>query len=121
MRILFVEDEWLVRDTIAQELRDAGFDVLEATTGDEALALASRERFDLLFTDIRVPGPDGWEIAEACRARYPNLPVVYATGYSPNEPRIVPGGRLFLKPYHMAQVLTTIRELAGGSHPPGRA
>lgn len=56
MKILVVEDEFLVRELVADELREAGFDVLEAETGAEAVAQCEGQDPDVLFTDIRLPG-----------------------------------------------------------------
>src|SRR5829696_926234 len=84
MKVLVVEDEWLVRELIVGELLDAGFDVVEAESGEAALARYHEHNPDVLFTDIRLPGQiDGWDVAERCRASNSDLPVVYATGYSP--------------------------------------
>lgn len=112
MKILVVEDEELLRELAVDALEDAGFDVIQAATGEEALCRCQEHVADALFTDIRLPGKvDGWDIAEHCRKARPNIPVVYATGYSPAEPRLVPGSRLFRKPYSPEQVIATIREL----------
>ena len=109
-RILFVEDEALVRVVIALELEDAGLEVIEASDGPTALALLHSQRpIDLLFTDIRLPGQiDGWAIAEAARALLPCVPVIYATGYAPDEPRKVTRSRLLTKPYRPAMLLEAI-------------
>ena len=67
--ILVVEDEELVRDMVAEELRDAGFHVLEAADGEAASSLLADDcSVDVLFTDIRLPGPlDGWAVAQLAR------------------------------------------------------
>lgn len=114
MRVLVVEDEPLVRDVIVEELRDAGYDVVEAANGREALAAleAADPRIDLLFTDIRLPGLlDGWAIAERARALNSDVRVVYATGYSADAPRQVPNSRFLNKPYRVSAVLDVFREL----------
>jgi len=109
-RILLVEDEFLLRQVIAEELTDAGYEVVEA--GDGASAMAAVADVDLLFTDIRLPGGvDGWSIAERARELRPGLPVIYATGYSAETPRHVPGSRFFAKPYRVGAVLDAIGEL----------
>ena len=72
---LVVEDEWLLRLELAEELAAAGWQVREAGTGEEALQCSIRlkaegEPIDFLVTDIRLGGPvDGWDVAEACRKR----------------------------------------------------
>jgi FixJ family two-component response regulator len=66
----------------------------------------------VLFTDIRLPGPlSGWDIAERWRECHPKIPVIYATGFSDEEARPVPGSVLFQKPYNAAQLISMIRRL----------
>ncbi len=111
--ILLVEDEWLVSDVVARELEDAGFGVIETATGEAALAaLRDHPSVDLLLTDIRLPGGlDGWTLAEEARRLRPDLPVIYATGYSAVAPRRVPGSLFFTKPYRTAALVEAIRGL----------
>ena len=87
--VLMVEDEMLLGNVVADELEEAGYRVLSAMTGEEALALLEgAEPIDLLFTDIRLPGLiDGWHLAEAARRLRPDLPVIYASGYTVQQPR----------------------------------
>lgn len=113
--ILVVEDEELVRDLIARELEEAGFVVIEAATAEAGLDVLETRPVGLLFTDIRLPGPmDGWRLAEEARACNPHLPVVYATGYSAEAPRLVAGGVFFRKPYLPSTVIAAIEKLVGG-------
>jgi CheY-like chemotaxis protein len=109
--VLLVEDEYLVRDMIAYELTLAGFEVLEAASAEDALGLLSqRERIDLLFTDIRLPGKNGWQLAEDVRVVHSNIPIIYATGYS--DLRIPLSHSKFLqKPYRPSQVLQAAADL----------
>lgn len=112
--VLVVEDEPLVREMIAYEIEQAGYGVLEAQTAEEGLAVLRQRPVSLLFTDIRLPGRmDGWDLAEAARAVQPDLPVIYATGFSAEEPRLVPKSIFFHKPYRPSAVLSAIRELTG--------
>jgi CheY-like chemotaxis protein len=114
MKVLVVEDEELLRAVAVEALEEAGFQVIEATTGEEAIRKCQGSPLGALFTDIRLPGQiDGWDIAEHCRGADPNLPVVYATGYSHVKPRPVPGSRFFLKPYSLERVIEAICELSG--------
>jgi CheY-like chemotaxis protein len=75
MRVLVVEDEDLIRSMVVDDLVEAGFDVLQADSGDEALTyLDAAPPVDVLFTDIRMPGStDGWQLAEKFRARDPRV------------------------------------------------
>jgi CheY-like chemotaxis protein len=114
MKVLVVEDDELLREVAVEALKDAGFQVIEAATGEEALKKCKERVADALFTDIRLPGKiDGWTIAEHCRDADPSLPVVYATGYSHVEHRPVPGSRFFHKPYSLHRVVDTISDLLG--------
>ena len=114
MKVLVVEDEWMVRETIAEELSERGFDVIEAGTGEEALTQCSRIHPDVLLTDIRLPGKlTGWDIAECCGQHEPGLPVIYVTGFSHVDARMVPGSVFLTKPYRAAEIVSTIRRLIG--------
>ena len=111
--VLLVEDEALLRMIIADELLDAGYSVVEASDGQRALEmLTEHSSVDLLFTDIRMPGGlSGWDVAEQARALCPNIPVIYATGFSDDRPRVVPGARFFRKPYRASAIVDAAREL----------
>ena len=111
--ILVVEDNELVRETIARGLEDAGYTVVEAATAEDGLDALEGREINVLFTDIRLPGPmDGWRLAEKARALKPDLPVIYATGFSAEAPRLVPDGVLLKKPYTPSTVIDTIERLA---------
>lgn len=113
--VLVVEDEALVRDTIVWELEDAGYEVIEAVTAEDGLAILQKRPVGVLFTDIRLPGAmDGWQLAEAARTLHPTLPVIYATGYSAEEPRLVAGGVFLRKPYLPSTVIAVIEKLVEG-------
>ena len=115
-KILVVEDEFLVRDMIGYELELAGFDVLQAESAEEALAIAlPAARLDLLFTDIRLPGMNGWRLAEEIRARFAAIPVIYASGYA-GEVHPLPHSTFMQKPYLPSQLLQAAAEL--GIKPP---
>jgi CheY-like chemotaxis protein len=110
---LVVEDEWLLRLELVQELVNAGYRVEEAGSGEEALAmLAAGTRLDFLVTDIRLNGPvDGWQVAEAARAAYPGLGVVYVSANPVVEGRRVPGSVFLGKPCDIAALLRACNAL----------
>jgi CheY-like chemotaxis protein len=100
--ILVVEDEWLVRDVAVQALRDAGWQVIEASTAEDAIALmrAGHQHIDVVFTDIQLPGRlCGWDVAEQCRAKRADIPVIYASGHAADRSRRVTDSLFFNKPY----------------------
>lgn len=99
--ILIVEDESLVRLDAAECLRDAGFDVLEATDAAEALEMLAEHDVDVLFTDINMPGPiDGLELARRVLGRCPGTRLVLTSGaIKPTRDQIPGGGAFLAKPY----------------------
>jgi CheY-like chemotaxis protein len=105
--ILIVEDEALLRDLIVEEFRGAGWVVLEAENGCEALDyLEDTEAIDIIFTDIRLNGRlNGWDVAEACRRKISDLPVVYTTGHAIQPERPVEGSTMLNKPYDPQHVV----------------
>lgn len=113
--ILLVEDEDLVLMTVEAALHDAGYEVVPARDGREALALleARIEEFGALMTDVRLGEPDGWSIARRARELKPTLPVVYVTGDSANDwaAQGVPGSVLVEKPFAAAQIVTAVSSL----------
>jgi CheY-like chemotaxis protein len=80
-RMLVVEDRTIVRELALDILADAGFEVVSAGSGAEALAIADAECFDLLLTDVVMPQMSGPELAVALRGRQAGLPVLYMSGY----------------------------------------
>jgi CheY-like chemotaxis protein len=109
MKILVVEDDPFVRDMAVSELEDAGYEVVEAASGGQALRLLQAGiAVDALMTDIRMPEANGWEVAKAYRERFPDLPILYVTGYA-EQMQPVPGGIILSKPYRMAQVIGLLK------------
>jgi len=106
--VLVVEDEPLVREIIALALRDAGCEVLEASTGEGALTLLDNHgyRIHALFTDIELGGLlSGWDVADACRSAYPRMRIVYASGRGVDPSRVLSDSRYFRKPYSYTAVI----------------
>lgn len=113
--ILLVEDEFLVRLTIAEALEDGGYTVLQAADGAEAVALIdSSPGLRGLVTDIRLgSGLDGWEVARHARVKYPSIAVVYATGDSAGEWSAsgVPQSAILQKPFASSEIVTALANL----------
>jgi signal transduction histidine kinase len=112
-RILFVEDDALVREAVAQGLEEAGFEVLVAANGERALAMIEAGLdVDAAFSDIVMPGRiSGIDLAAILRERRPGLPVVLATGYT-DQRVTVPGVQVLAKPYEIDQVVDLLASLA---------
>jgi DNA-binding response OmpR family regulator len=79
--VLLVEDDGPVRELIGRALRANGFDVVAAASGEEALDLELDRQVDLLLSDVRLPGRNGFEVAGRICARSPHIPVVFMSGY----------------------------------------
>jgi CheY-like chemotaxis protein len=81
-RLLVIDDDREVRDTIADVLRFDGFDVQTASDGREGLALVSRNPYDLIFCDLRMPAMDGRAFYEEIQRDYPRIlrRLVFVTG-----------------------------------------
>jgi CheY-like chemotaxis protein len=82
--VLLVEDNQLVGEFAAQLVGDLGYGNIWVSSGQEALALieAEPDKFDVVFTDVVMPGMSGIELAETLRKQFPHLPVVLTSGYS---------------------------------------
>jgi CheY-like chemotaxis protein len=92
-RVLVVDDDPLVREVLAEQLRAAGFDVLRAASGTEALALlAAGEHIDVLVTDLSMPGLDGLAVIREVQGRIPGLPAVLLTGYAGDSTALAASG-----------------------------
>jgi CheY-like chemotaxis protein len=84
-RILVVEDERIVRRLVVEILESFGYDVAEARGPQQALVICADASFDLMVTDIVMPGGDGPELARAAVSRQPNMRVLYTSGYTPQS------------------------------------
>ena len=113
---LVVEDDWLLREAIVIDLQDMGFTVLEAATGAGALSsIQEATTIDLLVTDIQLADAlTGWDVAEALRGSYPGIPVLYASGNSPNHRRRVARSGFLCKPFEISQLRLACHDLLAG-------
>jgi two-component system cell cycle sensor histidine kinase/response regulator CckA len=84
-RILVVEDEKIVRHLVVEILESFGYEVVEARNPQEALVICAGATFDLMVTDVVMPGGDGSALARAAVTRQPNMRVLYTSGYTPQS------------------------------------
>ena len=115
-RILLVEDNDEVGAFAAHLLGELGHDVVRAQSGEEALERALADRFDLVFTDVVMPGMSGLDLAGRLAEQRPRLPVILTTGYSDEIARSGAGGRpVILKPYTPEALAAAVEQaLASG-------
>ena len=107
IRVLFVEDEFLIRESVAEVLTDEGFAVCKVSNATDALRHMARGTVDILLTDINLPGGlDGTALARRIREVEPALPVIYASAHAKflREEDCVPGSFVLAKPYDPAVV-----------------
>jgi CheY-like chemotaxis protein len=101
--ILVVEDEPLLLMIVSETLRDAGYAVLEAGDGESALRIIEAEpEIDLLISDVKMPGLNGYQLVEASLTLRPDLKVLLMTGYAqePIPKRMTQAGiRVLHKPF----------------------
>jgi two-component system, response regulator PdtaR len=109
--ILVVEDEVLVRMATAEQLRQAGYSVVEAANAHEALqVLHHTPGIDLILTDIRMPGPmDGLELARSARLEYPEIKIMLVSGDLPAVDLVAHEG-YFCKPYDVQEIIGHIKK-----------
>jgi two-component system, response regulator PdtaR len=112
--VLVVEDEALILFTIGDELRQAGYRVLEAQDAEEAiLLLEAHSEIRVVFTDVDMPGSmDGLRLAAMVRNRWPPVHIIVTSGKRAPPLSDLPGGSQFLsKPYSPASVIEAVRGL----------
>src|SRR2546428_500735 len=79
--VLLVEDEGALRQAVAEQLADRGYQVVQADSGETAIARLADFAFDIIITDLRLPGVDGSVVLEAAVQRYPEIIAIVVTGY----------------------------------------
>jgi PAS domain S-box-containing protein len=118
--ILVVEDDSLVRNFVTTQLQSLGYKTVTAADSRAALAhVESNQQFDLLFTDVVMPGGiTGRELAEQVSKRRPGTKVLYTSGYTDkaivHDGRLDEGIMLLPKPYRMSQLSQMVRRALGG-------
>ena len=114
-KILVVDDNSKCRKNLTTYLKLNGYEVAQAHDGREAIRKCDNERFDLVLTDIIMPGIDGFMLTAHTIKNFPSIPVVLMTGDPPNDPQRVTamtGARgLLTKPLILNQVLAKIKEI----------
>jgi CheY-like chemotaxis protein len=118
-QILVAEDEAMLRIIAVEMLEDAGFSVLQAGDGEEALALLkTHPDISLLVSDIKMPRMDGYALVEAVRAFKPELKVLLMTGYSQTPPPNLPafkGVTTLHKPFNLDRLCQLAGQMMGKS------
>jgi DNA-binding response OmpR family regulator len=110
-RILIVDDDRTLLEVLSGILSTMGFDVSVANGSHQALTMFFSDSFDLVFTDLNMPGMDGWSLASRIKAKSPHTPVVLITGEMEEDVK----GRLrescvdhaLFKPFKLGEIIST--------------
>jgi CheY-like chemotaxis protein len=120
-RILLVEDDPSIRESLADLLRGVGYVVDEARNGLEGLDRAAERRPDLILLDLMMPAMDGWQFREAQRgdALLHDVPVIITSAFASFEEETTMGevAARFAKPYDVMALLEAIQRVAPGGEP----
>jgi two-component system cell cycle response regulator CpdR len=113
-RILLAEDDDSLRGFLARALERAGYDVTACADGEEAVAVLG-ESWDLLLTDIVMPGMDGIEVARIAASRHPGLRIMFITGFAAVAltagDRAPPGAKVLSKPIHLREIVAEVERM----------
>jgi CheY-like chemotaxis protein len=114
VRILVIEDEKDIRDLIVDILQMNGFDVEIASSGSQGIKLFQEKKFDLVFTDLGMPGMSGWQVAKEIKMIDKKTPVALITGWQiqlKNAEMKAKGVDLYInKPFKVDQLLQLVQE-----------
>jgi two-component system, response regulator PdtaR len=112
LKVLLVEDEAIIRLHLASELRGAKYEVIEASNADEALKILYSLPFDLMISDVVMPGSmDGVELAARAREVRPSMKIIIVSGQLLQAPSEDLADGYFAKPYGCSKVLRSCRHL----------
>jgi len=113
-RILLAEDDESLRGFLARALERAGYEVLACEDGETA-ADALDDPWDVLLTDIVMPGMDGIELARIAAARQPTLRIMFITGFAAvalsAREQAPPGAKVLSKPVHLREIVAELERL----------
>ncbi len=114
-KILVVDDSQELTEVIHEYMETCGFIVETTTESQDALRLIAANGYDVIISDIHMPGMDGLELMSLIKNRHPDLPVVLITGYSISEARKIAmekGADAFVaKPFHMKEILDVVTDI----------
>lgn len=117
-RIMLVEDEDAVRTFSTRALTNKGYEVLAAENGEAGLALIATnagKKIDLLITDVMMPGMDGPTMAMKIREQFPDLKIIFISGYTEDKLKDHMGENIFFlpKPFTLKQLAAKVKEVMG--------
>jgi two-component system cell cycle response regulator CpdR len=113
-RILLAEDDDSLRGFLARALERAGYEVTACADGEEAVAVLDQD-WDLLLTDIVMPGMDGIEVARQAAALHPDLRIMFITGFAAVAlaagSQAPAGAKVLSKPIHLREIVSEVERM----------
>jgi CheY-like chemotaxis protein len=121
-RLLIVDDDADVRQLVTAFLSDLGYEVSEATAGEEALSILADVKPDMLIIDFAMEGLNGAETARAARQRYPGIPILFMSGFADAEAlrSAVETAPLIHKPFRPTELAVAVRSVLNAPPVPMR-
>jgi two-component system cell cycle response regulator CpdR len=114
-KILLAEDDESLRRFLAKALERAGYEVVACADGDEAVIALAQGPYDLILTDIVMPGIDGIEVARQAAAREPGQRIMFITGFAAVAlsagDRAPPGAKVLSKPVHLREIVAEVERM----------
>ena len=114
-KILLAEDDDSLRRFLAKALERAGYEVVSCPDGEAALEALDQGPFDLLLTDIVMPGVDGIEVARQAAAREPGQRIMFITGFAAVAlsagDRAPAGAKVLAKPVHLREIVAEVERM----------
>ena len=113
-RILLAEDDGSLRGFLTRALERAGHEVVACENGDDAIDALDDGTYDLLLTDIVMPGADGIEVARIAANRQPGLRIMFITGFAAvalSAQQASPEAKILSKPVHLRDLVTEVERM----------
>lgn len=114
IRILLAEDDAAMREYLTRALEKSDYEVVAVEDGTDAIPHLTEKSFDLLLTDIVMPGMDGIELAQQCAALSPKTEVMFITGFSGVRLKAgeeMPKAKILSKPFHLRELVMEVDRL----------
>ena len=114
-RILLAEDDGSLRGFLTRALERAGHSVVDCENGDDAIDCLDQGPWDLLLTDIVMPGMDGIEVARQAASKHPGLRIMFITGFAAVAlaagDKAPAGAKVLSKPIHLREIVTEVERM----------
>ena len=117
-RILLAEDDHSLRGFLARALERAGHSVVDCENGDDAIDAIDQGPWDLLLTDIVMPGADGIEVARVAAARQPGIRIMFITGFAAvalSAAQASPHAKVLSKPVHLRDLVGEVERMVAAA------